>query len=420
MAIPPYSFSQLAESDIYPDHCGPLALKYATGRDDLSVLDCATALMATEHQAELRSQQQSDSQAKSGLLSLHATPGESSHRALTDLYAAMEFEDVTQPNESVANTFDRLQSEGYTHGAVLYPGHIVGFGEGVIHDLVYDPRLHNDKQAYQVWARRQAITPEASERLDFLITTGKAGGLARDHCLHQIALINNRLAEIESAPSLATQNEYYLLQTNLRRWRAYCDRGDVLGDKSVCQERADVYGREAWNARRYGYPEQAEHLEQIRDYWLAKCEDAVLPTRDLCDKRVAYLRALEEQNKAQVEEIKKLPPNKRPSLEPLFDQQAHLSLEAREWERLCADWDEYQQEPYAPAERGYFSPDMLQRREFPADNGKPGKPQRQRAKEPKATKPDAAGGGAKAQHKESRKVIAPRKPQTRKNRRVVF
>ena len=423
MAIHPYTFQQLAETDIYPDHCGPVSLKYATGRDDLSVLDCATALMSRMDADFKVGGGNPTREATTGYIAF--TPGASSEAALDDIYGDLGFTNLTRNHpETISRTMERLAERGYTHGAITLTGHIVPFRDGVIYDQEDDWRLSN-QNVRKVWARRGGLTDAESSKLDERIATGRASGHARDYCLGQIDLINQRLDELKRYPPMDVEGQTKQLLANLARWRAYCDSGDVVVNKDICQAKVREFAAESRRAAKYGHHEDAQRAAALRDLWKARCKDTERPTLDLCEHRLQTAREFYEallHNERTSNDAWDSPPA---MLRKKYIEETQQEIE--KWERLCADQRKYKQERYAPKELGYFSPaatppvpNMLQRREFPADTGKPDKTLQQRSKEPKAALPDAAGGGTRRQPKEGRKVIAPRNPQSRQSRRVKF
>ena len=374
-----FGFHQLEGEDMQLYHCGPTAIRTASGRDDLSVMDCAIPAMRPGLQE----------MAEMGTIWSHpgGFPAGSLTTVLKDKLGFTPIDDLK--GRGVVSVIEELENRGYTHGTIGTRDHIFGFRDGVIYDIG-DPRDQTNyifEPAIGVLASREAPSADRQAWLDAEIAEVRASGEAREFCLRALTLAEKRLTSLMGQENVADRPDEVQEAVNaVARWRHYCTTGNIAPDKVICEQEISavkenidgLQSRQSESNKR-----TLRSLQKVLESWQVRCAESELETADLCQHRkkatAANLAAVEKE----IVEARK--PGYRPAkrkrwrhggspeqaLAYLLRYRDQQKIELSNWERLCAmDLTK----PYKPPKKTYFDP-------YPAA------PARRVAAKPKVVKP---------------------------------
>ena len=367
-----FGFHQLEGDDFLAYHCGPTAIRTATGRDDLSVLDCAIPVMRPGL-SDLQS---------NFVTTMGSVPGGFPQRALkTVIQDKLGFEAINDlEGQKVAKVISELEKRGYTHGTIGIDGHIVGFRDGVFYD-VQDPRASPSflvETAHTVLAAKQAPGAERQAWLDAEIAEVRASGEAREFCLLALARAENQLAwlmQIDNAVE-DTPNRVRESVDAVARWRHYCATGDIAPDRVICEQELGAINRnidylQEKRPKRLTLSEKKNlaSLQSVKTVWEQRCADAAMETADLCQHREAITKANLALTEREIVKARKrnyqiptegpfrnlhsLAETRDQALKLLVNYRDQLDVELNNWEWLCAT---DLSKPYKPPKKTYFDP----------------------------------------------------------------
>ena len=382
-----FGFHQLEGDELLFEHCGPTAIRVASGRDDLSVLDCAIPAM----RSGLREIKMGADTALPGRFYLKSVEG-----VLKD---KLGFEPVEGlGGRSILSAIDELNKKGYTHGTIGMKGHIIGFRDGVIYD-VEDPR--DDIGNYyvevtNVLAAKEAPGADRQAMLDAEIADVRASGEAREFCLLSLAKKEDKLARLMARESAGVSPVAVRDAVDaVARWRHYCATGNIAPDRVVCEQQMQAIQPELDALQSTPtlsdlQKRQLRSLQAKMTVWQTRCDEAALEAADLCQHRKNNAAA----NLAYVNE-KIARGDASDDLERDLRVKAQIETELANWERLC---ETDLSKPYKPPKKTYFDPVAPVRRVA----AKP----KATAKEVKPKAPAVKKGAAPARRRSTRKEPA--------------
>ena len=281
-----FGFHHVTGDEYLPYHCGPTAIRTASGRDDLSVMDCAIPVMRW-------SVQMSD---------YTDTPGTARHLGLRHIlgHSGLGFDMVHDlSGKPFSEVVSELAERGYTHGTIETKGHITGFRDGVIYDTV----PLDTTEVMGVMAGKSAPDATRQDFLDQDIQDGKLSGLGREYCLKALEMHERDLADVLAAEYVPTpedaedvsgnliiksqsvmnetglsEEEIKGILTAISRYRVYCDKGEFGADKGICEDEIEELNESLRLLK--GSTAEPYILAEL-EWWRKQCEDAVAEDPEL-------------------------------------------------------------------------------------------------------------------------------------------